>query len=177
VSWLDIQFEDDIKLVLSREIIEQLRICVNNSHPNEACGIIFGEITQIVKRDRNNDFIYYYRGTNFECIQSERKSTVAFLIENIEKLHEIIQSKVQQLNLKGKNRLISIFHSHPSGSYPSSLDLNQMKFLDSFSSVMHRFTSKAFKNLVWTIMDGITYELRGFIYINPKFFQIEVVRR
>lgn len=173
MSCLIIKDEKDIKIVLSKKIFEHLRACIKNAYPNEACGIIFGEVIQTAK-DGKDDFIYHYKANNFECIKSDRKSAVSFLIENIEKLHEIIQDK---LKIEKKKRLISIFHSHPSGSYPSSTDLEQMKFLDDFSSTKHRFMSKAFKNLIWTIMDGINYDLRGFIYINPDFFQIKVIIR
>lgn len=170
--FLEIKIEKDIKLVLSNKIFEKLRDCVNKSLPNEACGIIFGEINQIRKKIYCDDFEYHYKANNFECIQSDNKSMASFLIENVQDLHEIIQTR---LDLKNKKRLISIFHSHPSGAHPSSTDLDQMKFLDNFSSSEQRFISKAFKNLIWTIMSSKNYDLRGFIYLNSNFFQIEVI--
>lgn len=171
MSCLVIKDENDIKIVLNEMLFEKLRVCVKKAYPNEACGIIFGEVIQSEK-DREDDFVYHYEANNFECVQSDRKSAVSFLIENIESLHEIIQDKSK---METKKRLISIFHSHPSGSYPSSTDLEQMKFLDDFSNNKHRFMSRAFKNLIWTIMDGIKYDLRGFIYLNSDYFQIEVI--
>ena len=53
-------------------------------------------------------------------------------------------------------------------------DIENMKFLDEFSDIDHKFISKAFKNLIWLIMDGSSYELNGFIYLNRSLFQIEI---
>lgn len=96
------------------------------------------------------------------------------MIENIEKLHKTIQNLIGELKLERKMRLISIFHSHPSGSYPSSVDINNMKFLDNFSNVNHNYVSKAFKNLIWSIMDSNTFEINGFIYLSSELLQVEV---
>lgn len=172
MSDLKIKFEKDFKLFLSKVLLKQLKDCLENARPYEACGIIFGDAKEI--KNHNSNYIYIYEGYNFACIQSDNESTVAFLIENIEKLHEIIQIKTKDFKIEGRKRLVSIFHSHPSGAYPSSKDLNQMKFLDRFSRLNHSFVSKAFKNLIWLIMDGTNYDLNGFIHLNSEFFQIEV---
>lgn len=81
---------------------------------------------------------------------------------------------IGELNLDKKMRLISIFHSHPSGSYPSNVDVKNMKFLNDFSSVNHNFVSKAFKNLIWSIMDSRTFEINCFIYLASELLQVKV---
>jgi proteasome lid subunit RPN8/RPN11 len=81
---------------------------------------------------------------------------------------------IGDLNLDKKMRLVSIFHSHPSGSYPSNIDLINMKFLDNFSSVNHNFVSKAFKNLIWSIMDSINFKINCFIYLGSELLQVNV---
>ena len=154
------KFQKDIKIVLNLDTIEQLKICVNRASPYEACGLIFGDIRE--KTLKNSEgFQYHYIGQTFECIESTKKSTVAFLIDNIEELNQIYQTAAKKYKL----RLISIFHSHPGGSYPSGVDTDNMEHLNKF---------KAFKNLIWTIMSSGNYDLNGFIYFNEEFFQILV---
>ncbi len=152
------KFEKDIKIILNQDILEELKKCVKKSDPYEACGLIFGEIKEI---KIINGYQYHYIGKKFECIESSKKSTVAFLIDNIEKLHDIYQ----KANLKYKMRLISVFHSHPGGTYPSGVDLENMKYLNTF---------KAFKNQIWTIMSATNKELNGFLYFNEEFLQIDL---
>jgi proteasome lid subunit RPN8/RPN11 len=169
-----IEYLDDIKLVLTKDHLNQLKACVQNAYPNEACGIIIGDITQISNQALQDDFFYHYIANKFSCIKSDRKSAVSFLIENIEELHQIILKSRAGLDIKERTRLISIFHSHPSGNHPSMTDIENMKFLDTFSDIDHKFVSKAFKNLIWLIMDGTLYELNGFIYLNRSLYQIEI---
>ena len=65
---------------------------------------------------------------------------------------------------------MSIFHSHPVPAYPSSIDLENMKFLDKdVGSVRNPF-----KNLIWTIMDMNTEEVNSFIYFNNEFMQTKI---
>ncbi len=151
-----------------------LKQCVINAYPNEACGLIFGSVKQIEKQSRLNDYIIQFTARNFSCIESDKESGVAFYIENIEKLHEAVLSQRYALNLEKNIRIISIFHSHPSGSHPSSIDKSNMKFLDDFSSSEQPFVSKAFKNQIWTIMDASNYNINAFLYFNGEFLQIEL---
>jgi proteasome lid subunit RPN8/RPN11 len=167
-----IEHLEDIKLFLTTNLIKKLKSCVQEVYPNEACGILFGKINQIKNDKVEDDYFYHYIAKDFNCIKSDQKSMVSFLIENIEKLHEIIQTKI--IELEDGMRLISIFHSHPSGNYPSSTDVKNMKFLDDFSNIEHKFVSKAFKNLIWLIMDGSSFEIKGFIYYNSTLYQIDV---
>jgi proteasome lid subunit RPN8/RPN11 len=169
-----IEYLDDIKLVLTQDHFHQLKACVQNAYPNEACGIIIGDIVQIPNQSLQDDYFYQYVANNFSCIKSDRKSAVSFLIENIEELHQIILQSKSELDIKERTRLISIFHSHPSVNHPSMTDIENMKYLDEFSDIDHKFISKAFKNLIWLIMDGSSYELNGFIYLNRKLYQIEI---
>jgi len=153
------KFQEDIKIVLEQEIVEDLKRCINNASPYEACGLIFGDIREINIKEEGVQ--YHYIGQLFECIESTKKSTVAFLIDNIEELNKIYQTAAKKYNM----RLISIFHSHPGGNYPSGVDTINMKYLEDF---------KAFKNLIWTIMNAENYDLNGFIYFNNEFWQIAI---
>ncbi|TFG01385.1 MAG: hypothetical protein EU540_03820 [Promethearchaeota archaeon] len=149
---------EDIKFIIDDEIFKKLSTCVKNASPYEACGLIFGEI---IEKKVEHGFEYHYLGQRFECIESTNKSTVAFLIDNIEELNEIYKTAAEKYN----KRLISIFHSHPAGSSPSGVDTDNMKHLNEF---------KLFKNLIWTIMSAGNNDLDGFIYFNKEFFQILV---
>ena len=148
----------DIKIIINEEIFEKLVLCVKNASPYEACGLIFGEIEEVKVEE---GFQYHYIGQMFECIESTKKSTVAFLIDNIEELNEIYQTAARKYN----KRLVSIFHSHPGGAYPSGVDTSNMKHLNDF---------KAFRNLIWTIMSASNKKLNGFIYFNMEFFQVKI---
>ena len=126
------EFEKDIKFITSPDIFEKLKICVEQASPNEACGLVFGSIKE-VKTDQGYE--YHYIGQMFECIESSNKSTVAFLMDNIEELNKLYQKAAQKYNM----RLVSIFHSHPGGAFPSGIDRHNMEHLNNF---------KAFKNLI-----------------------------
>jgi len=168
------RFEKDMILLLDKELLTKLKHCVKKANPYEACGLLFGNVVQLKNFKTENDFCYHYKAKEFECIESDRKSMVAFLIENIERLHEIILNKLEKTGNQNKLRLISIFHSHPGGAYPSSVDINNMQYLDYFSGIKNDYVSKAFKNQIWSIMDARNYELNGFIYLNDEITQIDV---
>ncbi len=155
-----IKFEKDIKLILNQLLLNQLIVCVKNASPNEACGLLFGEVKEIV---HNGEYQYHFRGKKFSCIESNQKSPVAFLMKNLEELNRIFQEAFQKDNL----RLISIFHSHPGGTYPSETDFTNMRFLDNCGN-------KAFKNQIWAIMNVRNMKLNGYILFNNEFMQIEV---
>ena len=152
------EFQKDIKIIINEEIFEKLVLCVKNASPYEACGLIFGEIEEVKVEE---GFQYHYIGQMFECIESTKKSTVSFLIDNIEELNEIYQTAARKYN----KRLVSIFHSHPGGAHPSGVDNRNMKHLNDF---------KPFRNLIWTIMSASNKKLNGFIYFNMEFFQVKI---
>ena len=152
------EFQKDIKIIINEEIFEKLVLCVKNASPFEACGLIFGEIEEVKVEE---GFQYHYIGQMFECIESTKKSTVSFLIDNIEELNEIYQTAARKYN----KRLVSIFHSHPGGAHPSGVDNRNMKHLNDF---------KPFRNLIWTIMSASNKKLNGFIYFNMEFFQVKI---
>lgn len=155
------KYEKDLQIIISEKILDKLKACVNKASPNEACGLIFGDVIEIKVED---GFQYQHIAKKFECIESDQKSPVAFLIENIEKLNQILVGGMVKYNLK----LVSIFHSHPSGSYPSGVDETNMRALD-------KSINRAFKNRIWTIMDASSREMNGFIYLNGEFLQVNVI--
>jgi len=160
------KFERDIKFILLPETINLMENCVESARPNEACGIIYGEIKQFEKSSNSNNFEVHYIAKEFNCITSNRKSPVAFLVDDTETLNQYYE-RSHQLNL----RFLSIFHSHPAGSHPSGVDLNNMKFLDEFNPYGN---FRPYKNLIWTIMDAQNKELNGFIYFQDELMQINV---
>ena len=155
-----IKFEKDIKLILNQKLLNQLIECVKKASPNEACGLLFGEVKEI---NHNDKYQYHFIGKKFSCIESSQKSPVAFLMNNLEELNRIFQEAFQKDNL----RLISIFHSHPGGTYPSETDFTNMRSLDNCGN-------KAFKNQIWAIMNARNKKLNGYILFNGEFMQIEV---
>ncbi len=154
------KFEKDIIIILPQDIFNDLKHCVKNANPNEACGLIFGDIKEL-KVDKG--YQYYYIAQRFECFESDKKSPVSFLIENIEKLNEVWQNAAQKYNLQ----LISIFHSHPAGASPSGIDHDNMEYLDNCGN-------KAFKNQIWTIMDGQNFNLNAYIFLNQEIIRVAV---
>ena len=94
---------------------------------------------------------------------SSEKSPVSFLMDNTEELFKIIENAKKKYN----RRILSIFHSHPSGAHPSGFDINYMEFLD-------KFYSKVYKNQIWTIMDSSNKDLNGFIYLHDEIMQIAI---
>ena len=152
--------------VLNERLIE----CVHLTAPNECCGLIFGAIKEF---SENENYSYHYIGERVRCIPSDKKSPVSFLIENIENLNEII---LEELRFGGnKIQIINIFHSHPSGNYPSALDINNMKYLDQFGEATGNLMSNPFKNLIWIIIDSQNYKIRGFICYQNKIHEVSVI--
>lgn len=159
------RFEKDIKLVLSGEIIERLRICVDNASPNEACGLIFGNIKEIRNPAKQNDFFYHYIGKKFHCLESDKKSPVAFLIDNFDKLGEIYSEAYNKYHMN----LVSIFHSHPGNSnYPSGVDERNMERLESYPF-------KHFKGVIWSIMAAKNDDLKAFMLLQGELIRIDIV--
>ncbi len=149
---------------------EKIKECVQLAAPNECCGLLFGFIKEFGK---NGDYSYHYIGERVRCIPSDKKSPVSFFIENLENLNEII---LEELRIGGNRmQIINIFHSHPSGNYPSALDIDTMKYLDKFGEDSTSFMSKAFKNLIWLIIDSKSNEIKGFIYYQNKIHQVDVI--
>ncbi len=134
--------------------------CVNKAYPNEACGLLFGEKQEKIKKEEV-DYYYEYIGKKFICIESDEKSPIGFLIKNEENLNKIFIESYKELNMK----LISIFHSHPSGNHPSRIDLKNMKILD-------KSNLKSFKYTIWSIMDGKDKSMNAFMYCNNELVQI-----
>jgi proteasome lid subunit RPN8/RPN11 len=157
--------ENDIKLILPLSIIEDLKKCNRNAIPIESCGLIFGEINKV---DINSEmYQIHYVGKKFYCLKSNVESLGSFnLIQDSEKYFEIHQEAV----IQNKLRMVSIFHSHPVPAYPSSIDTENMKFLDEDIGTVRN----PFKNQIWTIMDMNTEEINGFIYFNKELMQIDL---
>ena len=156
--------------MLNSSIVEKLRNCVDLASPNECCGLIFGSIEEI---SLNNDYSYHYNGKRARCIPSDEKTPISFLMKNMELLNQII---IEELQFEpNKSQLLSIFHSHPSGNNPSSVDINNMIYLDHFGEERKKYMSRAFKNLIWLIIDAKNYDINGFIYFEKKIQEIDVI--
>jgi len=146
--------------------------CVNKALPNEAFGLLLGPKPEEIPLDVPGEFQYRYYGKKFECVESNEKSPVAFFINNSERLLEIMGNT----RIKHNMRVLSIFHSHPSGSYPSGIDKNHMIFLDDYSNVEYsgKIITKVFKNQIWTIIDSENKKINGYAYIQKEFIQIKI---
>ncbi|MBD3255836.1 MAG: hypothetical protein GF383_12135 [Candidatus Lokiarchaeota archaeon] len=166
------KFERDLILIIDNKIFEKMKNCVESAQPNEAFGLILGPNPKEIPLEPPGEFQYKYLGKRFECIESNKKSPVSFFVNNTEKLYKIIN----KANKKSNIRVLSIFHSHPSGAYPSSVDQNYMKFLDKIGDKKYsgKKIAKIFKNQIWTIMDAISKELNGFILLNGILMQIKI---
>ncbi len=165
--------QGDIILIIKQPIFESLKLCVQKAYPNESFGLIFGSKPKEIPLKNPGEFQYYYIAEVFECIQSDRSSPVDFLMENIEELYRVINNA----NKKHNARVLSIFHSHPSGSYPSGFDINYMKFLDDFYRKVLNSPipiKMPIKNQIWTIMDGSNFDINGFIYLENEIQQIQL---
>jgi proteasome lid subunit RPN8/RPN11 len=154
--------ENDLILVLPKDIFSQLKDCNRRAAPIEACGLIFGDITQI-KTDKD-EYQIQYSAKEFYCLKSNIESYGSFaLIEDSDKYYEIHQDAIYNKKL----RMISIFHSHPVPAYPSSIDIQNMEYLDKDIGGK----KNPFKNQIWTIMDMKTEEINSFIYYNDELLQ------
>ena len=69
----NMKFEKDILIIVNQNIIDNLKICVKNASPNEACGLIFGDIKEVQVSEW---FQYNYISKKFECLESDKNSTV-----------------------------------------------------------------------------------------------------
>jgi proteasome lid subunit RPN8/RPN11 len=157
---MKIQEEKDIIFHVNKKKLPLFIKCVKTASPNEASGLIFGNIEQYKQMD---EYQYHYFSKYFECIESNYKSPVAFLLDDDETLYQIALKVELQQDL----RLIGVFHSHPSGTTPSSVDYNNMKtFYDA--------NITKFKHLIWIIMDSQNYEINGFMIFNGALTQIQV---
>lgn len=162
---MTMKVEKDIIIILPEQIIAKLKICNKEASPIEACGLIFGDIKRIEVNEE--DYQIHYNAKEFYCLKSNIESYGSFaLIEDSEKYYEIHQDAVFNKRL----RMISIFHSHPVPAYPSSIDIDNMKYLD------RNIGSKRnpFKNQIWTIMDMNTEEINCFIYFNDELMQVKL---
>ena len=171
------KIQNDIKLLLNPEIFSNLIKCVENAFPNEACGLIFGNILEVANEQKEEDYYYHYICRKFRCLSPDKSSSVSFLIQNEELLHDIIINETEVNPNNKEMRLIGIFHSHPKGTSPSFTDMDQMKYLDYFSSIEHDYGNKAFKNLIWVIMDAVNNDINGYIYFEREIQQVNILSR
>ncbi|MFX1345211.1 MAG: Mov34/MPN/PAD-1 family protein [Promethearchaeota archaeon] len=159
------KIEKDIILVLTEKIIAELKECNRNASPTESCGLIFGDIKKL--ETAQDDYQIHYIGKEFYCLKSNIESYGSFdLIEDSDKYFEIHQDAVHNRKL----RMVSIFHSHPVPPYPSSIDIENMKYLDKDIGAKRN----PFKNQIWTIMDMNTEKINGFIYYNKELLQVDL---
>jgi proteasome lid subunit RPN8/RPN11 len=159
------KIEKDLTLILSENIISELKECKRRAAPIEACGLLFGDVVQI--ETEKDEYQVKYIAKEFYCLKSNIESYGSFsLIEDSEKYFEIHQDAVY----KKKLRMISIFHSHPAPAYPSSIDIKNMEYLDKDIGGKRN----PFKNQIWTIMDMTTEEINSFIYFNEELLQTDL---
>lgn len=157
------KYEKDVILFISKKNLEEVKDCVKKAYPNEACGLIFGQISEIKKSNGKEDFSYHYDAHKFECIESSHKSPVAFLMDDYARLLELSGTYSKQYNYQ----LLSIFHSHPGSAYPSGADI---PYMENF----YKSGITKFKHIIWTIMNANSKEINGFLYIFDELKQISI---
>ena len=157
---MKIQEEKDIIFHVGENIEAQFIKCVEKAFPNEASGLIFGNVEQYKQME---EYQYHYFSKYFECIESNYKSPVAFLLNDDETLYHI----ALKVEIKQGLRLIGVFHSHPSGTTPSSVDYNYMKTL-------YNANITKFKHLIWIIMDSQNNEINGCMIFKDVLTLIQV---
>ena len=79
-------------LFIDEEFLNRIKKCVKNASPDEACGLIFGQIREHQKPNKSDEYSYYYNAYKFKCIESSQKSPVAFLMDDYSKLIELSNS-------------------------------------------------------------------------------------
>ncbi|MFW9952406.1 MAG: Mov34/MPN/PAD-1 family protein [Candidatus Thorarchaeota archaeon] len=157
---MKIYYEKDIIFHIDNQILSKVIKCVRITAPNEASGLIFGNVEQ---QPVNNEFQYHYKTRFFECVESNHKSPVAFLMNDDEMLYQIATKVEKEHDLK----LISVFHSHPSGTTPSEMDYHYM-------NTFHKTNISKFKHLIWTIMDSQNSEIKAYLIFKGVLTQIQV---
>ncbi len=146
---MKIKYQKDMVFHISKDFMPLLGACIDDAHPNEATGLLFGNIKQFKVGD---DYQYHYYVRRFECVESSHKSPIAFLLNNDEFLFEMVYNIEQVEGFK----VIGIFHSHPSGLYPSSVDHYYMQLFYESGIVK-------FKHLIWIIMDSQNKDVKAFL--------------
>ncbi len=154
------RLEKDIVFVISNDLISKINKCIEFAYPNEACGFLFGDIKEI---NNKGDFKYTYYSEIFQCIESSVLSPASFLLDNDTKILELSNTMLKNKRLK----LLAIFHSHPAGANPSTIDKKRMKYY-------HNCGIKKFTHLIWIIVDSRNKDVNGFIYLDNKLTQIKI---
>jgi proteasome lid subunit RPN8/RPN11 len=126
------------KLLISRELLDDIIAHCKEVYPNEACGILAGK-NRVVQK--------VYKMTNIE------NSSVSYIMEPREQFTVMKKMREQGLEMS------AIYHSHPhSDVYPSPKDINLAFYPDSLyliiSLVYEDPVIKAFE-----IKDGIVREV------------------
>lgn len=139
------------QIVLNEDQFITLKKISKTALPNESAALIFGEI-----KTAKNELVYI--GQKIEAVDSTTPSPVAFLIGDLEHLYSL-WSKAQDQGY----RLLSIFHSHPSGAWPSGTDKRYMKNID-----------LVYPGIIWIIYGNGDDEFKAFIYQNQKFHRVNL---
>ena len=121
---------DNLSIIIKQVHVTFLNQFVRANHPFEACAILLG----VREKD---EFVV----EEIVPAQNKDSSIIRFTIDN-DMLFEIYKD-ADEKNLS----VIGIFHSHPSGPYPSSTDKNYMKI----------------NPVPWVIKSTVTNEMRCFI--------------
>lgn len=98
-------------LNLKQKQFELLKKHAYHHDPIEACALLFGKIS-----------VEDYYMEKLVLVPNSRNSPVEFEIDPQIMIDELSKAQIEGLNL------IGFFHSHPAASYPSTIDLQNMKF-------------------------------------------------
>ena len=98
------------RLILSRDLLDQVISHCKSVYPNEACGLLAGE---------GNIAEKIYKITNIE------KSSVSYMMEPEEQFRAMKEMR------QNRHEMVAIYHSHPhSQAYPSPKDVSLAFYSD-----------------------------------------------
>ncbi|MGQ4832635.1 MAG: M67 family metallopeptidase [Candidatus Asgardarchaeia archaeon] len=133
------------KIKISQELLDEMRTHITRVSPLEACGLIIGKVV--------DDIAY---GEIIVKIKNIQKSTVEFLMDPTELYNAYMLAE------KMKKEVIAVYHSHPSGTYPSPHDLRNMEL----------------NPYVWIIFDMNDLSFRAFFLEDKEkkqLYEVEVI--
>lgn len=132
-----------LTLIISNDMLKIMKQHILESKPYEACGLIIGVI-----KDNTAE------GREVLKIKNIQKSYVEFFMDPMELYNAYLYAEKKGLEV------VAVYHSHPSSTKPSALDIKNMKM----------------NPYVWLIFNMHTLEFEGFYldYLIEKIFPVEI---
>ena len=128
------------RLILSRDLLDQVLAHCKSVYPNEACGLLSGN---------GNIAEKIYEMTNIE------KSSVSYMMDPEE------QFKAMKEMRKNGHKMVAIYHSHPhSPAYPSPKDISLAFYSDEIYIIIGLTDKDRPEARAFEIIDGDVIEVQ-----------------